>query len=648
MSGEVERTEDVGSDAQAQVSRWLREIQLSTAHEKDWRNRAEKIVKRYRDDDRKSGDEDSSARFNILFANTEVLKGVMYQRQPVPDVRRRFLDKDPLARQASQILQRSLSFSIDAYDFDGLMESCVEDVLLPGRGIAAVKYVPTMGMVDVPQTDGTVVQEERVVYEAVECEYVEWEMFRMSPAKRWSKVRWVAFGKLLTRDDLVKQFGDKGKACSLDWAPKDKENENDEMFKRALVWTIWDKTAKKVISVSKGYTQAPLLEVDDPLQLEGFYPIPKPVYSISTTNSLIPVPEYVQYQDQAIELERVTERIDHLIDGLRRRGLYDATYAEIEKLKDAGDNEFIPVENFANIAEKGGVSAAIYEEPIETISKVLTGLYVQRDQVKATIYEITGIADIVRGATKATETLGAQELKARYANVRVAPRQKRIANFARDLFRLKAEIIATKFSPETLKLMTGPDLWVIEQDVPGPDGQPVRQKVDATQQIMELLRNDRLRGFRVDVETDSTVQPDADTEQKNRTEFIGGVTQFLTAAAPAVQSGAMPIEVAKEFLSFAARAFKVSPQLEDALDKLGGDQGAAKAQKDQQQQVQQAMQGAEVQVKQAEAGEAGARAREADAKAREAEAKAAMAEFELQMMMQGKPMPGEEPKEVVQ
>ena len=56
----------------------------------------------------------------------------------------------------------------------------------------------------------------------------------------------------MTRDELVKQFGDDmGKRCALDWAPKDKENE-DEMFKRALVWTIWDKTARKVHVVSKG------------------------------------------------------------------------------------------------------------------------------------------------------------------------------------------------------------------------------------------------------------------------------------------------------------------------------------------------------------------------------------------------------------
>lgn len=638
---EVESPQDIQKDAAGVVTRWLRELDLAKAHERTWQERAEKIVKRYRDEDRKTEEGSQDTRFNILFANTEVLKGVIYQRTPVPDVRRRFLDKDPVGRQAAQILQRALSYSVDSYDFDGVMRSCVEDVLLPGRGVAVVKYTPTMEKVPVvdPATqqplagkDGKPLTEERVVYEEVSCDYIEWEMFRLSPSKRWSKVRWVAFGELLTREDLTKQFGDKGRKCSLDWAPKDKENETDELFKRALVWKVWDKRKRKLIVVSRGFTESPLLEVDDPLGLEGFFPCPKPVYSISTTNSLIPVPEFLQYQDQAIELDNITKRIDRLVDALRRRGVYDSTYSELGKLATADDDEFIPIENFANLAEKGGLSAAIYESPIEQIAKVLIGLYDQRDRVKQIIYEVTGIADIVRGATRANETLGAQEIKARYANVRIAPRQTAIAHLARDLFRMKAEIIAEKFDPTTLKLMTGPEMWLIEQEVQDPaTGQKVRQKVDATNEIMALLRSDKLRGFRVDIETDSTVQPDASEEQKNRIEFLTAVTGFITGIAPAVQAGAIPKEVAIEFLSFGARGFKMSPQLEEAIDRLGNDKPQDNPMKAEQEQMQKATANAEIEVKQAEAQEAQAKAREADAKAREAIAKAMLAERQLQM-----------------
>ena len=111
-------------------------------------------------------------------------------------------------------------------------------------------------------------------------------------------------------------------------------------------------------------------------------------------------------------------------------------------------------------------------------------------------------------------------------------------------------------------------------------------------QVIAVLRDDKLRGFKIDIETDSTIQPDADAEQKNRIEFLTAISAFAEKVGPMVQTGLMPAEIAKELLSFGVRAFKVSPQLEDALDQMGGEQdGQAKQQQSQQaQQVQQAQQ----------------------------------------------------------
>ena len=636
------------TDQSAAVDKWLKEIDLAGHHEKSWRERAEKIVKRYRDEDRPDDDDGKKSRFSILYANTEVLKGIMYQRTPVPDVRRRFLDKNPIARQSAQVLQRALSYTVDSQDFDAVMEGIVPDLLLPGLGVAAVKYVPTFGKQPMTSPDGQPVLGDDgkpvmpKVFEEVKADYFEWDMFRMKPAKRWTKVSWVAFGELYTRDDLITAFGEeKGKACTLDWKPK-AEEEKDEALKRALVWALWDKKAKKVRFLSKGFTSAPLLEVDDPLHLEGFFPCPKPAYSIYSTTSLIPVPEFIQYQDQALELDAITERIDSLVDQLRFRGVQDASKDELSKLADAKDGEFIPIENLAALMEAGGLDKLMMTAPLSTLAQVLLGLYDQRDRVLQIIYQITGLSDIVRGASVASETATAQEMKGRYANVRIGPRQRCIAKFARDMFRLMAEIIAEKFEPETLKLMTGPDLWTVE--MPNPQtGQ--KQKVDATQQIMEMLRNDKLRGFNVDVETDSTIQPDASEEQKNRIEFLTAVSGFVTGIGPAVQSGAMPKDVALEFLSFGARGFKMSPQLEDAIDRIGQPE-KEDPQKAQQQHMQQAAMQADMTVKQAEAQraqaealEAQAKAKEADAKAREANARATIMEAQMQQMGITHPMP---------
>lgn len=583
MSDQVESPKELGDKPEDIVKRWLREIELAGEHEKKWRERSQKIIDLYRDE-KERAENTPSYRFNILYANTEVLKGALYSQVPSPDCRRRFLDKDPVGRIGAQVLQRALSYSIDAYDFDEMMRGCVEDMVLPGRGVARIKYVPTM-------SNG------EVVYEEVQCEYVEWDMYRYSPAKRWSKVRWVAFGELLTRDDLVKQFPDVGQQVKLNWMPKGMaESDENQLFKRALVWKVWNKSDRKVYIVCKGY-EAKCLDIKpDPLQLEGFFPCPRPIYDISNTLTLIPVPEYSIYQDQAIQLEELSERVAVLTNALRRRGVYDASQPKLAELAEVGDNKFVPIENYREFAEKGGLEAAFQELDIAGLAKVLLELTEQVERKKAAIYELIGLSDIMRGTSKANETLGAQQLKSQYGEIRIGPRQGEVQRFARDLMRMKGEIIAEHFSPKTLAMMTGFDLFHTEAEKmqilqmmqpppqiqgapPAPPPQlppgldPEKLKKPSWEQIMGMLKSDKLRGFRIDIETDSTVKPQADEEQKNRIDLLTACSSFLEKAIPAVQGGMMPQKVATELLMFGVRAFKTGPQLEETLDQWADEAG---------------------------------------------------------------------------
>ena len=114
---------------------WLMEIGLAEKEEKNWRDEGDRIVKRYRDEK-----DHSDRRFNILWSNTETLKPALYARTAKPDVRRRYGDADPTGRQVSELIERALAYSVDQYDIDPVMESVVEDQLLPGRGLARVVY----------------------------------------------------------------------------------------------------------------------------------------------------------------------------------------------------------------------------------------------------------------------------------------------------------------------------------------------------------------------------------------------------------------------------------------------------------------------------------------------------------------------------
>ena len=579
MAGTVEQVDDSYGKKPVDIHRrWLREMELATKEEAKWRERASKIESIYRDDQDRYGH-----RFNILYANISILAPAIFQGNPKPSVERRFRDNDIVARQASEIIERGLEFMVDQYDFRSIVERAVVDMLLVGRGVIRVRYEPHTGMSEgerVPlQEDGTggfldneqnpiyegdVVMEEdsfylqkegeeEVIYEEVMCEYVPWDDFRISPAKKWEDVRWVAFKKRLTRDELIEQFGDRGKEVKLghETDTYDSNEEEAQFYLRADVWEIWDKETRRMYIVTEGLDK-PLLDVEDPLNLEQFFPMAKPLYSMFSNRSMIPIPEYTLYQDQANELNRITDRIDKLIGALKVRGVYPADLkAEMSNLLAGDDNQLIPTDNYQVLIERGGMGGAISWIPIEQIASVLSGLYQQRTALIQSIYELTGISDIFRGVTDPRETLGSQRLKGSYGNLRLSPRQDLVARFIRDNFRLKAEIMAEQYDAQTLVDMAGP-------------GMDVR----LAGSILELLRNEKQRGFRIDVEADSTVAIDKQEEKQDAVEYANAIAGFLQTTVPLVQTGAIPPEALVELLKPVIRPFKLGKNLEDILDKI--------------------------------------------------------------------------------
>ncbi len=101
---------------------------------------------------------------------------------------------------------------------------------------------------------------------------------------------------------------------------------------------------------------------------------------------------------------------------------------------------------------------------------------------------------------------------------------------------------------------------------------PMASVRDALMRIAKaigLLRNEKLRGFRVDIEVDSTIYGDAQQEKGDRTQFIASVTQFL-GQAMAILLGKM--------LQFGVRGFRVGRDLEAAIEEFC-DEAAEKAKK---------------------------------------------------------------------
>jgi hypothetical protein len=547
------------------VAKWTKVIAAYDNEFKKWEGRTKKIIRRYKDEFRDNQRGNGQTKFNILWSNVQTLSAATFAKLPKPDVSRRFRDNDPVGRIASLILERCLDYEIQHYsDYGSTLRCCVYDRFLGGRATAWVRYEPHMQAISLQlPTDGLGASEdidtpqEELDYECTPTDYVNWSDFGHTVARTWEEVPAVWRKVYMRRAALVERFGEElGNKIPLDSNPDtDKKDANykEDNQTTALIYEIWDKETKQALWMSKSMDE--FLDVrDDPLGLENFFPCPKPIYATISNESLVPVPDFALYQDQANELDILSDRIDGLIKALQVKGVYNAAIPELARLFTEGDNNsLIPVKDWQFFAEKNGLSGAIDLVDIKPIAEALIQAYTAMDQVKGQVYEITGISDIIRGQSEASETATAQQLKGQYASLRLKTVQDEVARFAAELLRMKAQIICTKYSPQTiLTISAAEQLNPVDHDKIGP--------------ALELLKNNPLRSFRVDVSTDSLVYMDEQQEKQDRMEFLTASSNFLEKAVMAGEQAPQLVPLMMEMMKFGVTGFKVGKTIEGVFD----------------------------------------------------------------------------------
>jgi len=553
---------------------WHDQIEAAQKVFEKWEKRGHKIIKRYRDE--RDAVEMPRVRYNILWSNIQVLFPALYGRQAKPEVSRRYMDQDPVGRLASTMLERVMEYETTQYgDFDQAMRGVVEDRLLPGRGTAWIRYEPVIVNEQPEVSEGAVEVEEpgeAQIYNTQEepteridaahspIDYVYWTDFLHSPARTWDEVWWVSRAVYMTKDEGMERFGEVFANVGLDSSNTDMDAKNpmtakNTYDKKAKVFEIWNKRTGKVCWIAKGYPQA-LDERDDPLELEEFFPCPRPLMATTTTGTMIPVPDYAEYEDQAQELDNLTQRIYLLTKACKAVGVFNAEFKELGRLFTEGvDNKLFPVTAWAAMSEKGGLKGAIDMMDTSQIIVTLRELYAAREQVKQAIYEIMGISDILRGASKAQETLGAQQLKANFGSLRMRSSQGDVARFASDIFKLKAQVICKFYPPELIVQMSG----VMDT----PDG----QNPQLLQAAVQMLSNSTIRDFHIAVEADSLAQIDEQAEKQGAQEAIQAIGLFLREAIPMISQAPETLPMASEMLLFLVRRFRAGRGLESAVER---------------------------------------------------------------------------------
>ena len=112
---------------------------------------------------------------------------------------------------------------------------------------------------------------------------------------------------------------------------------------------------------------------------------------------------------------------------------------------------------------------------------------------------------------------------------------------------LKAELLVENLEPSLLEKMTA---------------------VALPPEVVAVMQDDRLRSYRVSIDTEESSAIDQAMDQKNRTDFLTAMVQFLQTVGPLVNSGAIGFDQAKMMMLFAARAFPGARELEESLEAI--------------------------------------------------------------------------------
>lgn len=544
MIEEQQSAEYTKADLEKIGQKWLERIRLAEKREDKWAKSAENAEKAFL----AGGDEGEGPEFNILHSNVETIVPSIYNSTGKPDIRPRHNTPDPLAKLVADVFERAVMAMADDNRLDVEVEQAAQDVFVAGRGIVRVKFdaevtdQPVMDpMTGQPAMDemGQPAMQQVVTNEVVQYEVVSWRDFRMGPATRWKDVPWVSFRHCISQEVLEKIEDPALSELQVD--PDNAVKEDQDVH----IWEIWCKESGNVYFIADENHKVLSIK-PDPLRLSGFFPCASPVQPITATGKMTPICPYEIYRTLADELDQITRRIRGLTDVLKAKGAMAGSTEALDELASADDGVIVALADMENIMAQGGLEKAIMWWPIDRIIQVIRELNGQREETKRAIYEITGISDIIRGQSAASETATAQNIKSQWGSLRIKKMQRMVERLVRELFTLTVEICSQHFSPQTLQKLAG---------------------VQLPPEAMQMLQKP-FDHYRIDVETDSTVRADLERNRGEMSAFLQGTAQYFQTMAPVVQQAPQAAGAVVDMYSSFARQFNLGKQSEDALDQL--------------------------------------------------------------------------------
>ena len=529
-----------------------------TAAEKEWddfHKQAKDIREYYRNDKKKNI-------ANIFWSSIETLKPFLYFKQPKFYVERNDKSNNQAEALAVKILEKALEWDLRRFDFDSVVKYARNDFLLIGLGVLFERYKPVIET----QPDPFDQKNEIAVKtgETAATVYVDPAdlVFDSEKVGIWEEVTWLARKFYMTKQEAVETFGNKFQNII------DRGKEEDHK-KSIEIYEIWDKQHKEVLWYSKDCESRFLRRVKDPLHVEGFFPCPKPIFATQANDTLVPVPDYVQIKEMLNELNGINSRMKLTMQALKVSGAYDNAFPELADIL-SKDVTLVAVSDFVKLRENGGIRGVVDFAPIEQYVTALEQLAVRRQDVIASIFDVTGVSDIMRGNSDPSETATAVTKKTNFGTLRNQDRQNDMQRFIRDLLRIKAEIICEMFDPERLA-------GFLDQDK--------RQDAALVNQAVNILKTEKLRGMLFSVETDAVFNRE---EESGKTiNAVKTINEMVTVALSTVSQQPLLLPLYKIMIDSVVDTLPRGRVFETVLEKVFADVTAFLEQQQQAQQIQQ-------------------------------------------------------------
>ena len=478
---------------------------------------------------------------NIFWSSIETLKPFLYFKTPEPYIERKERTNNPVEAVACKILEKALKWDLEQFDFDSVIKYMRNDYLLSGLGLVYEKYCPTFKKVSAGIMTSDIMEVQEITIkdsEVVETQYIDPEKLIADSEKVgiWEDCTWVARKIDMTKREVMEQFDKKN---------SDFEGEEDSDEKNTIVYEIWDKNTRRILYFSKDFKGEMLKVVEDVLSLEGFFPFPKPIMTSCTNNSIIPVPDYSQIKPLLDELDGLTTRSELIVKAIKVTGCYDSSFSRLADILEK-DTSLVPVAEFDRLKENGGIAGVVDFMPIAQYVDALQALSARRAELVQSIYEITGVSDVMRGNSDPYETATAVNQKTNFGTLRNQDRQNDMQRFITELLQIKAEIICEQFSPETLI-----------QFAKGENPEILAQAID-------LLKEEKLRGMVLGIETDSTFNQEG--ESLKMVETIRVITEMIKSAFDMVSAQPLLLPLYRQMLGGLIATMPNARQFENAVE----------------------------------------------------------------------------------